>query len=243
MNTYPSQNLKTLQTQPVMNWKNIIRFVVVAALLPLLIFVAAGRLDWWQAWAFVIVTVLSGLGSRYLLFLKNPALIAERARFTEAKDVKSWDKRIVAVIAFAGPVLAYIVAGLDKRNGWTPDMAPVWPLVGTLMVVLGIGFGTWAMLANPFFSSVVRIQRDRGQTVTTGGPYRIIRHPGYSGGILGWLGIPVMLGTLWAYIPVGIVILFYLVRTRLEDRALQAELPGYADYAQRTRYRLFPGLW
>ncbi len=243
MNTSIPENLKSLRAGPAMNWRTVLRFVIVGAVVPLLLFAAAGRFDWWQAWFYTIVAVGSGFGSRYLLFRKNPALIAERARFTNAENIKSWDKRIVTIIAVVGPLAVYIVAGLDKRNGWSPEMAPGWTLVGILMLILGLVFSTWAMLVNPFFSSVVRIQHDRGQTVTTAGPYRIVRHPGYSGGIVAWLGMPVLLGTLWAFVPAGIVIVLYIVRTSLEDRALQAELPGYTEYTQNTRYRLLPGVW
>ncbi|MCC7446191.1 MAG: isoprenylcysteine carboxylmethyltransferase family protein [Anaerolineae bacterium] len=242
MSTYTPQSLNPAQ-QPALNWKTVAIFAViniVVALIPLLV---AGTFDWWQAWLFAALTMLSSFGSRYLVFRKNPTLIAERARFTGAANIKSWDKWLVTTIAIIGPLVAYIVAGLDKRYGWSPEVSLGWVLVGTLLVVLGLVFVTWAMLVNAYFSSVVRIQTDRGQTVITTGPYRIIRHPGYSGGILALAGIPLLLGTLWAFIPVGIVIVLYIVRTRLEDRTLQRELAGYATYAQHTRYRLLPGVW
>jgi protein-S-isoprenylcysteine O-methyltransferase Ste14 len=243
MDTYASKNLTPPKEDSGIGWKMVVRFILVSALMPLILFAAAGSFDWWQAWIFTIVTILGSFGSRYLLFRKNPALFAERGRFTEAENVQSWDRLIAPIIAIVGPLAVLIVAGLDKRNGWSSDMALIWPLVGTLMLVLGMGVSTWAMLANPFFSSVVRIQQDRGQTVITSGPYRIVRHPAYSSGILVWLGTPVMLGALWALIPAVGMIILCVLRTALEDRTLQAELPGYKDYTQQTRYRLLPGVW
>ena len=98
-------------------------------------------------------------------------------------------------------------------------------------------------MANRFFAAVVRIQEDRGHTVISSGPYRVVRHPGYAGGTWTWLAMPLMLGTLWSYIPAIATVAFICLRTALEDRTLRKELPGYAEYAQRTRYRLVPGIW
>ena len=99
------------------------------------------------------------------------------------------------------------------------------------------------MVANRFFSAVVRIQTDRGQTVVTSGPYRLVRHPGYAGGMLAWLAAPLALDSLWALLPAALTALALVIRTILEDRMLHAGLPGYAEYAQRTRARLLPGVW
>ena len=116
-------------------------------------------------------------------------------------------------------------------------------IVALVVAVLCYALIVWAMAANAFFSKVVRIQDDRGHTVATGGPYRIVRHPGYVGGILFELATPIMLGSWWALIPGGFTALFFVVRTALEDKTLHEELPGYAEYAQQTRYRLLPGIW
>ena len=99
------------------------------------------------------------------------------------------------------------------------------------------------MLENPYFTSVVRIQKDRGQKVITTGPYRFIRHPAYWQSVVWWLITPVILGTLWALIPALLMIVGIIVRTVLEDRTLLAELAGYTEYAQHVRYRLLPGVW
>jgi len=101
----------------------------------------------------------------------------------------------------------------------------------------------WATGVNAFISQVVRIQSERGHTVISTGPYRLVRHPAYVGMILVVLGAPIMLGSWWALIPGVISALVVTVRTKLEDQTLQAELPGYVEYAQQTRYRLAPGIW
>ena len=108
---------------------------------------------------------------------------------------------------------------------------------------MALGLGLWAIGSNAFFSGTVRIQEDRGHKVITGGPYRFVRHPGYVAAILFGLATPVLLSSLWAFIPAAITVVFIIVRTALEDRTLQAELPGYAEYTQKTRYRLIFGIW
>jgi protein-S-isoprenylcysteine O-methyltransferase Ste14 len=99
------------------------------------------------------------------------------------------------------------------------------------------------MGANAFFSAVVRIQTDRGHQVADRGPYRFIRHPGYLGAIAFSLGVPLLLESWWALIPGLMSVILFLVRTHLEDQTLQEELPGYSEYAQKVRFRLFPGFW
>ena len=101
----------------------------------------------------------------------------------------------------------------------------------------------WALVENRFFSSVVRIQTDRGHVVCDSGPYRIVRHPGYAGNMLALLGIVLALSSLWTLIPAAAALVIAVIRTTLEDRTLQEELPGYKEYARRVRYRWFPGIY
>ena len=119
------------------------------------------------------------------------------------------------------------------------------PVYVAAYVVLVVAYGLvlWAMWTNRFFSSVVRIQTDRGHHVVHDGPYRFVRHPGYVGAILLGLASAVALGSLWALIPAGLMAMAVIVRTALEDATLKRELPGYAEYASRVRYRLLPGVW
>ena len=136
-----------------------------------------------------------------------------------------------------------IVAGLDHRFVWSPAF-PLWLIVlGFILTSLGYAFAAWAMAENRFFSSVVRIQTDRGHAVCDSGPYGLVRHPGYAGNIPPLLGIVLALGSVWALIPAVATLIIAVVRTALEDQTLQEELPGYRDYARRVRYRLIPGIY
>lgn len=112
-----------------------------------------------------------------------------------------------------------------------------------IVMVLGYAFSTWALIENKFFSGVVRIQKDRGHHVISTGPYRIIRHPGYAGALWIYLATPIFMDSLWAFIPTILLVGVTIIRTSLEDRTLQNELPGYKEFTDQTRYRLFPGIW
>jgi protein-S-isoprenylcysteine O-methyltransferase Ste14 len=223
--------------------KIVAAFLVVVLLPPAIMFVAAGRYDWWEAWAMVAVLVVTTLVSRAILIVKYPDLALERARWTQGQDSKDWDRKLMPIVALYGPFLMWLTAGLDKRFDATSPLPLALELAAFAVVIAGYLFSTWAMITNRFFSSVFRIQTDREHAVVTGGPYRLVRHPGYAGGFVGYLATPIALGTLWVYLPALLTVVAVVVRTYLEDQALQAELPGYVEYTQRTRYRLLPGIW
>jgi len=156
---------------------------------------------------------------------------------------KKWDKVVSGLYALAMYLALPSVAGLDERFGWTGDLSVTWHVAGAVVLAAGVGLSAWAMIANAYFSTAVRIQTDRGHTVCSTGPYRFVRHPGYVGFILQALGLPILLGSLWALIPGITATVLMIIRTSLEDRTLQAELPGYQDYVQKVRYHLVPGIW
>jgi protein-S-isoprenylcysteine O-methyltransferase Ste14 len=210
--------------------------VMVAALL----FIAAGRVDWAMGWALVALYVVWVAANALLLMSSSPALLAERVthRFSE----KHWDNVILGLYGVM-TLAKLIVAGLDFRHSWTPLLPFAIQIVALVIAALGLALVTWAMVANTFFAMANRIQTERDHTVVTGGPYRYVRHPGYAGSILFELATPILLGSLWALIPGSVSALAMLVRTVLEDRSLQTELAGYADYARRVRYRLLPRIW
>ncbi|HET6427712.1 MAG TPA: isoprenylcysteine carboxylmethyltransferase family protein [Phycisphaerae bacterium] len=218
-----------------------IKNVVFLLLLPILLYASSGRADWVMGW--VLVGICAGylLATAVLILPKWPDLIAERAGMQ--KGAKKWDLAIVSAAAVWLPMASWVVAGLDLRFGWPPAIPwwCQWVAAGAVATALAAAF--WAMASNRFFSGVVRIQRDRGHVVQTGGPYRYVRHPAYAGVILYTMAIPVMLGSAWAMIPAGVASVLFVVRTALEDRTLHRELDGYADYAARVRYRLLPGVW
>lgn len=220
----------------------IVQLVIVVVIVPLLPLIISGEWSWWQGWAYAAINILSFVISRLLLARVHPDLIRERARFMEASDTKPWDKVLAPLLAF-GSIFGAVVAGVDRLYGWSPAF-PLWVNVTALAVmILGYSFSSWALIVNRFFSGTVRIQTERGHHVVMDGPYRFVRHPGYAGGLLGYVVIPLLLDSLWAFIPTFLLTVVLFVRTALEDATLQKELPGYAEYAQRTRYRLIPGVW
>jgi protein-S-isoprenylcysteine O-methyltransferase Ste14 len=210
---------------------------------PILLFVSAGTLDWPMAWFYVILGYVSIIGSRIISLWRHPDLLRERASVADGEGAAGWDRILVPLVAILGPVIIAIVAGLDHRFNWSPDLPPIVPYIAAFLIVVGYGISVWAMAVNRFFSAVARIQRDRGHTVVTSGPYRIVRHPSYAGGVLASIAIPFMLNTLWALIPSLLSLIPLIVRTVHEDRMLIDDLDGYAEYAGRTRFRLFPGIW
>ena len=137
-----------------------------------------------------------------------------------------------------------IFSALDAGRLGLSGRLPAWAYVaGWLVFLLSYGLTSWAMSVNRWFSTVVRIQADRGQHVVSDGPYRFVRHPGYLGGIGGFVAMPVVLGSLWGLVGTVSLIVILIIRTYLEDRMLARELPGYADYAKTVRRRLVPGVW
>jgi protein-S-isoprenylcysteine O-methyltransferase Ste14 len=206
-----------------------------------ILFGAAGRWDWAMGWALSgIYVVSSGLAA--VLFLSvNPAMLAERAR--PHPGTKAWDWALLAGLNLL-TIGTCFVGGLNIRLGWAPHVPTGLEFVGLAAAALGYDvLLTWAMASNAFFVATVRIQTDRHHAVATDGPYRYIRHPGYLGGLLLRLGMPFMLGSVWALVPAGLSAVVLVVRTVLEDKTLHAELPGYREYAERVRYRLLPGVW
>jgi protein-S-isoprenylcysteine O-methyltransferase Ste14 len=212
------------------------RIVVVGVLL----FWIAGRLDWWAGWAALAAIVFNEAAVGYIVIHVHPSLLAER--LWGRAGVKTWDNVVVFAIKMAQGA-RYIIAALDFRNGWTTGFPAGLQITGLLVCLLGSFFFVWAMISNNFFSQIVRVQTDRGHAVATAGPYRFVRHPGYLGAVLFELGSTVLLGSVWALIPLAFSVLLLVLRTALEDRMLQAELPGYTEYAHQVRYRLLPGIW
>lgn len=204
------------------------------------LFWAAGKIDWWPAWGVLAVnaTMMAAMG--FVIFRLYPDLAAER--LYPPKGAKMWDLAINSGIRTL-QLARYIVAGLDQRYGWTGGFPGGIQITALAISFLGYAVIPWATANNKFFSQIVRIQSDRGHAVAGGGPYRIMRHPSYLGMIAFELAVPIMLAS-WGALLISLGNVFLIIlRTALEDRTLQAELPGYADYAQQVRYRLLPGVW
>jgi protein-S-isoprenylcysteine O-methyltransferase Ste14 len=215
--------------------------VVVALVQALLLFGSAGTLAWWNGWAFLAYNTASGLAVSLGIYPKMPELLQERR--TAAKKAKPWDKTAVLLQVVVFPVFTLVLSGLDKRFGWTHSITLVASLLA-LLVMAGSSSLIWgAMKSNPFFSSFVRVQEERGHVVVSRGPYAYIRHPAYLGMILGGLAIPIQLGS-WPAFGVGLAnALLVFLRTVLEDRMLTEGLKGYRAYAKKVHYRLMPFLF
>jgi len=220
-----------------------IRFIVLSLVMPAVLLIAGGDPRWWQGWAYAVLLVVITVGGRVWAEMQHPGLLAERAKAGDAEGVKPWDRALSPLMALSASFPLFIVAGLDHRFDWSPAFATWVTVAGLVLVGLGYGFSTWAMVENRFFSGMVRVQADRGHVVCDSGPYRIVRHPGYAGYLLALPGIALALGSVWTLVPVAAALTIAVIRTRLEDRTLQEELPGYRAYAERTRYRLVPGVY
>jgi len=220
----------------------IIQLIIVVLVAPFIPMIISGQWSWWQAWAYALVSILAFVVSRIIVNRVHPDLIQERARFLNAKDTKSWDKLLAPLLGL-GIILILVVAGLDKYYDWTSASSLTINLIALFGIIFGYSFSSWALVENRFFSGTVRIQTERGHHVISTGPYRIVRHPGYAGGLFGYIFIPLLLNSVWAFIPAILLGIVMVIRTALEDRTLQAELPGYKEYTRRTRYRLLPWIW
>ena len=204
------------------------------------LFWSAGRIDWWPAWAVMAVMAAWIIATATVILRWNPALLVER--LGPRKGAKHWDIAIMSILGLT-QLARYIVAGLDERFGWTGGLPSGAQIAAAVLCVFAYALVVWATASNSFFSQILRIQPERAQTVVTGGPYRYVRHPAYLGAILYELAVPVLLASWWAFVASGLGALLLILRTVLEDRMLQAELKGYADYARQVRRRLLPGIW
>jgi protein-S-isoprenylcysteine O-methyltransferase Ste14 len=204
------------------------------------LFWSAGQIDWWPAWASIAVMLAWIMATAIVIFRFNPDLLAER--LGPRKGAKPWDTAIMSILGLT-QLVRYIIAGLDQRYGWTGDFPLAVQIAALTVCVLGYALVVWATASNAFFSQIVRIQSERGHAVVTGGPYHYVRHPAYVGAILYELAVPVLLASWWALIASGLSTILLILRTALEDRTLQAELTGYADYARQVHHRLLPGIW
>jgi protein-S-isoprenylcysteine O-methyltransferase Ste14 len=213
--------------------------IVSVALPPVLCFSLAGRWDLWYVWAYAGILAIIFFFNVLALYLKKPDLLNERMKPPSGHAY--WTGVIYPV---AQLILQPIVAGLDHRFHWSDTIPLVGVVTGLVIVAIGMGVVIWAELINSFFSGAVRIQADRGQRVISTGPYSIVRHPAYAGGILALVASGLALNSLVSIIPVVVIALPILIyRTVIEDQMLRDELAGYAEYAAKVRYRLFPGAW
>lgn len=215
-------------------FRSLLGFAIIIAV----IFISAGGLDYWQGWAFTGLNLIFVILSYLLL---PPELIQERLK--PEKGMKKWDKiyYLVNVPIF---FVIIIISALDAgRFTWYPQIPFYISVIGILAYTIGHLLILWAKMVNNYFSSVVRIQKDRGQTICKEGPYSFVRHPGYLGGSIYTLATPLVLASFWGLIPAVISLILLLIRTSLEDKTLKKELEGYIEYTNDVRYKILPGIF
>ncbi|MBN1310748.1 MAG: isoprenylcysteine carboxylmethyltransferase family protein [Anaerolineae bacterium] len=200
-----------------------------------------GRWNWIEGWTVSGIFIAYLVGTGLWIARHMPGLSSERVRAIARPG--SLHEQVILIWVGAAHVALIVVAALDGgRYRWSRVPVGV-EVVGFALLGIYILLNLWVMFSNPFLSAVARVQDDRGHRVVASGPYRVIRHPMYAAICLMGIAVPLALGSWWALIPGGLLILTFIYRTWQEDWFLIAGLPGYAEYAQQTRYRLLPGIW
>jgi protein-S-isoprenylcysteine O-methyltransferase Ste14 len=226
------------ETRTVTRAKAALQTVVLGAFLAAALFVPAGRASWPMAWA--VLAVYAAFSIAGLLLLPEE-LIAERSR--RPPDARRGDLVLAGLALFFLLPATLVMCGLDARFRGSPAFPAAIRVLALAVFALGYALSLWAARSNPFFSAVVRVQRERGHRVVTTGPYAFVRHPGYAGPLVGHLALPLALGSFWGLVPALIGCVFLVLRIGDEERTLARDLAGYREYARRVRWRLVPGLW
>jgi protein-S-isoprenylcysteine O-methyltransferase Ste14 len=206
----------------------------------LVLFIAAGRTDYYQGWVYAAVSLI-GMVISFISSGNKSELMEERSK--PGKNTKKWDKQLLGFSALL-TLITFVLAGLDTgRYHWSPHVHWHYCLLGVAVMLTGQLLFLIAKNQNAFFSSVARIQTERNHTVCDTGLYKFIRHPGYLGMIGLLVGFPIITNSLFSAIPTAAAVILLVLRTYLEDTMLMNELNGYVEYAKTTRYRLVPGIW
>ncbi|MFH1052196.1 MAG: isoprenylcysteine carboxylmethyltransferase family protein [bacterium] len=217
-----------------------VKYFIGTFLFLIIIFISAGKIDYWQGWIYVIIGIIMSI-LNYTVLRIDTELLKERSK--PGENTKKWDK-IILGLSFMMTVSMYIIAGLDSgRYHWSPDFHRTFYILGIILTSLGQLLFLIAQKQNKFFSSTMRIQTDRGHTVCDTGLYGFVRHPAYMGSVIQAIGFPLIFGSLWSIIPITILIILTLIRTILEDKVLQNELRGYKQYCNKTRFKIIPFVW
>lgn len=214
----------------------IMRLVIGIPMIGAMFFLPAGTFYYWQAWIW-LATLFIPMGISLVYLLKiDPKLLERRTRTNETRPEQ---KRIIAasIVYF---LITFLLPGFDVRYGWSD--VPAWLCLAADGIVLA-GYVLYVVVlrTNTYASRVIEVEQ--GQQVITNGPYAIVRHPMYLAMILMMTVSPLALGSYWAMLPSILLILLLAARAKNEEELLEKELNGYREYMQKTRYRLFPGVW
>ncbi|UCG36977.1 MAG: isoprenylcysteine carboxylmethyltransferase family protein [Candidatus Bathyarchaeota archaeon] len=222
--------------------KSLVLISVMLALQVTIFFFSAGGVVGLRPWIFFAASFVNYAISTAILYKLNPDLLVQRLT-RRREGSKMWDEILMRTcnltVLFAIPV----VGGLDLGRFQWSALSVQFAVLGFVFFIASTIFINWAMVVNPHFEPTVRIQKDRGHRVISDGPYKVVRHPGYLAGILYTLSIPLIIGSAFTFMPVGIYIALFIIRTSKEDRTLHEELDGYSEYAKQVRYKLLPGIW
>jgi protein-S-isoprenylcysteine O-methyltransferase Ste14 len=205
----------------------------------LILFWPAGTLNYWQGWLFIAVFTAATIVPTIYLARTNPAALLRRMRAGPRAEARAAQKIIITgslVDLFA--MMAF--SAFDHRMGWSTVPVGVC-LLGVVLVAAGLGIAMLVIIENSYAAATVTVET--GQTVASGGLYKLVRHPMYVGDVIMMLGIPLALGSYWGLLFVipGVAVLVFRILD--EEKLLTHELPGYREYAQRVRYRLVPTVW
>ncbi len=218
----------------------VLKSILIFLVFIIVTFLSSGRLDYWQGWVFNGLNIFFILAT-YVILSDRKDLIRERLK--PGEGMKWWD-RVYFAISTPLFFIMFIISILDASRFFWKPMVPFFIVVlGIILYAIGQMIILWAKKTNTFFSSVVRIQSDRKHTVCSKGPYRIVRHPGYLGGLIFTVATPLLLGSFWGILPAVMTVILMFGRTYLEDSTLKEELPGYLEYSQKVRYRIIPYIW
>lgn len=221
--------------------KLIVRFVLGLVFIGAIFFSTAGTFNWPEAWIYLVIQFGWAVVLSVWLWRHDIELLKDRLKFMK-KSAKGWDK-ILTIVSLPFYAAYMVIPGFDAvRYQWSRVPAGA-KVICFLLVSASFVWISWIMKENTFLSRFVEIQEERGHKVITTGPYKFVRHPMYIGAAILLLALPVALGSLYAIIPAAVTVIFTIIRTFLEDKTLHRELEGYAEYAQRTKYRLLPGIW
>lgn len=210
-------------------------------LMTIAFFVSAGRLDIPRAWGAFGLHFLGAIAGGALLWKFAPGLANQRGRIKEG--TKTWDKVILGLYFLLVLLVIPVIAGLDIGRYRLAQLNSGYAVAGIICYLLFVVLFHWAMLSNAHFEGSSRIQKDRGHQVITAGPYKVVRHPGYVAMMLASITDPLIIGSPYALIPGVLAVVVTVIRTHFEDAMLRNELEGYAAYAQKTKFRLIPGVW
>lgn len=217
-------------------WAAILRVGIGMPIIALIIILPAGTWAYWQGWMYMVTLFLPMFFVLPYILHKDPAVLERRMRMREKESAQ----RKIIMLSYLYFLLAFILPGIDIRFGWS-NVPPLVSIIANAFVLVGYLTFVWVLTVNSYLSRTVEV--DAGQKVVSTGPYGIVRHPMYFGVTIMYLASPLALGSYWALIPAALIIPLLVARIRNEEQVLLRDLPGYAEYRQKVKYRLLPGVW